>query len=38
MHRRDFLATAAAVGSAAPLLGLSGFAAATEAPRFSGRR
>jgi ARG/rhodanese/phosphatase superfamily protein len=36
MHRRDFLATAAAVGSAAPLLGLSGFAAATEAPRFSG--
>ena len=36
MHRRDFLATAAVVGSTVPIFGLPGFAAATQVPRVSG--
>ncbi len=36
MQRREFLTTAAALGSAAPILGWPGLAAATQAPRISG--
>lgn len=36
MHRREFLTTAAVIGSAAPILGLPGLAHATQLPRVSG--
>jgi len=36
MHRREFLTTAAVLGSAAPILGVPGFAWATQVPRVSG--
>jgi hypothetical protein len=36
MHRREFLTTAAVLGSAAPLLGVPGLARAAQAPRISG--
>lgn len=36
MHRRDFLATAAALGSAAPVIGLPGLALAATATRVTG--
>ena len=36
MHRREFLTTAAVLGSAAPILGWPGLAAAAQAPRISG--
>lgn len=36
MHRREFLTTAAVLGSTAPILGWPGLAAATQIPRISG--
>ena len=36
MHRREFLTTAAVLGSAAPILGVPGLAWATQGPRISG--
>jgi hypothetical protein len=36
MHRREFLTTAAVLGSAAPILGVSSLAWATQVPRISG--
>ena len=36
MHRREFLATAAVIGSAAPIIGWPGLAAAAQAPRVTG--
>jgi len=36
MHRREFLATAAVIGSAAPIIGWPGLTAATQGPRVSG--
>ena len=36
MHRREFLTTAAVLGSAAPIIGLPGLARATQVPRISG--
>jgi hypothetical protein len=36
MHRREFLTTAAVLGTTAPILGWPGLAAATQVPRVSG--